>query len=225
MAHAKKELREEARRLRAEGWSVGGIARQLGVSRSSVSVWARDIQLTEAQIETIQERKKHYFAQSTGARKNREIYLDKRRAYQQIGRERAREGRPLHLIGCMLHWAEGAKDKNSVVFVNSDPNMMLLFVRFLREEMQIEDAAMAIRVHCHTKDVEEIERIKNYWLTLLQLPPESYKQTYYKVGSDTRKNSLVNGVCRLTVYRTELVQHIYGAIQEYGGFDNPAWLF
>jgi hypothetical protein len=26
------------------------------------------------------------------------------------------------------------------------------------------------------------------------------------------------------VYSTAIVQHIYGAIQEYGGFDEPRWL-
>jgi len=32
-------------------------------------------------------------------------------------------------------------------------------------------------------------------------------------------------VCALTVARsTPIVQHIFGAIQEYGGFEEPAWL-
>lgn len=36
--------REEARRLRAElGWSIAHIARELGVAKSSVSVWVRDL--------------------------------------------------------------------------------------------------------------------------------------------------------------------------------------
>jgi transposase-like protein len=40
---AKDWERSEARRLRAAGLSVGRIARQLGVAKSSVSVWVRDI--------------------------------------------------------------------------------------------------------------------------------------------------------------------------------------
>jgi hypothetical protein len=34
----------EARRLRAEGMSVGGIAKRLGVAKSSVSLWVRDVE-------------------------------------------------------------------------------------------------------------------------------------------------------------------------------------
>jgi hypothetical protein len=37
-------------------------------------------------------------------------------------------------------------------------------------------------------------------------------------------NRLPYGTCRLMVHSTQVVQHIYGAIQEYGGFDRPEWL-
>lgn len=36
----------------------------------------------------------------------------------------------LHLAGCMLYWAEGAKSRNTIEFANSDPNMVRLFCRF-----------------------------------------------------------------------------------------------
>jgi hypothetical protein len=39
-----------------------------------------------------------------------------------------------------------------------------------------------------------------------------------------RRNTLPHGTCRLTVHSTVIVQHLYGAIQEYGGFDRPEWL-
>lgn len=42
---AKKELWQEAQRLRAAGWSLRRIARQLEVSLSSASVWTRGIEL------------------------------------------------------------------------------------------------------------------------------------------------------------------------------------
>jgi AcrR family transcriptional regulator len=42
----KEAEREEARRLRAEGLSVRRIATRLGVAKSSVSVWVRDVEVT-----------------------------------------------------------------------------------------------------------------------------------------------------------------------------------
>jgi hypothetical protein len=39
-----------------------------------------------------------------------------------------------------------------------------------------------------------------------------------------RGNVLPYGTARLTVYSTFLVQSIFGAIQEYAGFERPEWL-
>lgn len=44
-------------------------------------------------------------------------------------------------------------------------------------------------------------------------------------GAISRRHILENGVGSLRVYKTKVVQHVYGAIQEYAGFDNPEWLF
>ena len=38
--------KERARELRAEGWVMNDIARELGVSKSSVSLWVRDVEFT-----------------------------------------------------------------------------------------------------------------------------------------------------------------------------------
>lgn len=226
MAHVKRETREEARRLRREGVSVRDIAQTLGVSKGSVSVWVRDIELTPEQIDCLKARRRHYKAQNQGARSNRAKFRAARQQYQQEGRVRARENRPLHLAGCMLYWAEGAKHQNNFLFVNADPNMLRLCMRFLREEMRIDDALITLRIHCHSDDATEQRRIEAYWLSTLKLPRSSLRKTLYKRGSETSKHVLPNGICGIRVLKSvALVHHIYGAIQEYGGFENLDWLF
>jgi hypothetical protein len=39
-----------------------------------------------------------------------------------------------------------------------------------------------------------------------------------------KKNRLPYGVCQLRLHSTPVIQHIYGAIQEYAGFEEPRWL-
>jgi transposase-like protein len=221
----KKDIQYQARELRQQGKSVKEIASSLGVARSSVSVWVRDIELTQEQKLVLHDRRRNYGDLNAGARATVEKSRAKRLAYQENGRLRAKASTPLHLAGCMLYWAEGAKIRNGVYFVNSDPNMMITFVRFLREELAVTNSEIALRIHCHTHDLNEIERIELYWLKLLDLPPSGLRKTYIKEGSSTRHNRLENGVCDIRVHRTDLVQHIFGAIQEYGGFENPDWLF
>jgi transposase len=47
----KLELQTRARALRKSGFSIKAIERRLRVSRSSVSLWVRDVSLTKKQIE------------------------------------------------------------------------------------------------------------------------------------------------------------------------------
>lgn len=223
--HAKREIRAKARELRMNGVSVRDIAQMLDVSRSSVSTWVRDITLTVEQVAALKDHQRRYAGQNAGGQSNRNLHRNQRMLYQAEGRQRAKEHRELHLIGCMLYWAEGAKAKNGVYFANSDANMLLLFLRFLREEMRIDDQAVKLLIHCHSSDPIEMQRIEQYWLDLLCLPSSALSKTQIKKGSNTRKNVLENGVCSIRVYRTQLAQHIFGAIQEYAGFDNPDWLF
>ena len=221
----KRLTREQARQLRQEGHAITDIALQLNVSKGSVSNWCRNIKLTESQKAVLQSRRKHWGRQNKGAQVNRDKAKEQRILYQQQGRERAKERRPLHMMGCMLYWAEGAKQKNIIHFVNSDAHMMKLFMRFLREEMKVSTDLISLQLHCHTSDENKQEQMKTFWSKLLQLPLDCFQKVQVKKGSDSRKNRLENGICAIRLSRTEYVMHIFGAIQQYCGFDNPEWLF
>lgn len=145
--------------------------------------------------------------------------------YRAEGRKIAQENRPLHIAGTMLYWGEGAKDQNSIRFINSDANMLLLFIRFLRDELAVQNHEIAIRIHCHNQHSDEIHKIEQYWLDLLQLPETSLRKTLTKHGNSLRvHNKFPNGFCTILVHQTRLIQHIYGAIQEYSGYDEPDWM-
>lgn len=224
----KRELRLQAREMRKQGLPLNDIVAALGVAKSSVSYWVRDIVLTESQLQQIKEQKKDRLAvaHQRGANTNREKFRKLRLSYQMEGRAKAREGRPLHLMGCMLFWAEGSKDKSELIFVNSDSAMLITYVRFLREEMNVPDDDITIRIFCHTTDESEITRMQQYWLNLFKLPETATRKTVFKKGSKIIHNSTLNGICRIRVKNSvRLTQHIYGAIQEYTGIDNPNWLF
>ena len=128
----------------------------------------------------------------------------------------------------MLYWAEGAKGRNTVKFVNSDPQMVWFFRRFLTEALAVEVDKIAMALNVYTTNGLSIEEIERYWLELLELPDSSVrKHTLNHLptsSSGKAKNKLPFGVCALVVHSSRVVQHIYGAIQEYAGFDEPAWL-
>jgi hypothetical protein len=128
----------------------------------------------------------------------------------------------------MLYWAEGAKARNQVKFANSDANMLRLFRDFLVRCMGVDPQSISLRINVYTNNGLSIEQIEGHWLSLLDLPRSCLRKhalNHTPTSSSGRsKRRLPYGVCTLTVSKTEVVQHIFGAIQEYGRFDEPKWL-
>jgi hypothetical protein len=222
---------KEARRLRSQGMPYKRIAAQLGVSVGSAFLWTRDIELTAEQLERNrrgpggpQNPENQRRRAAAWVARSREARLQS----QLDGRAAVREGNPLHLAGCMLYWAEGAKARNAIKFSNSDPRMLVLFRRFLTEALAIEIDEIVMTLNVYTNNGLSIEEIETYWLDLLDLPRSSVQKhtvNHMPTSSSGRaKNRLPYGVCTLRVHSTWMVQHIYGAIQEYAGFEEPAWL-
>lgn len=206
---------------------VKTIAEHLEVRRETASRWVRDLQLLESQIvdSPSTRHSPQYVARIKGAKRNQETAHQRRKQYQQAGRDKAKEGHSLHLKGCMLYWAEGAKSRSNVYLVNSDANLLKLFINFLRTELLIPEEAISLTIHCHTQTSTEIYRIEQYWLNTLNLPETSLRKTQLKIGKNSRKNIMAHGLCGVRVSSVKIAQHIFGAIQEYCGFDNPDWLF
>ncbi len=220
-----------ARELRGGGMSLKRIAAQLGVSPSSVMLWTRDITLTNEQIAANMNRgggpwdperlRAAAAARSASCRA-------KRAKAQAEGRARARAGDALHQAGCMLYWAEGSKSRNDVRLTNSDPRMIRFFCRFLVESLGIEPLDIRVSLNVYTNNGLSIGDIEDHWLKTLGLPRSSLRKhtlNHMPTSSSGRaRGRLPYGVCRVSVGSTRAVQHIYGAIQEYAAFDEPAWL-
>jgi hypothetical protein len=128
----------------------------------------------------------------------------------------------------MLYWAEGTKGRHAISFTNSDPRMLRMFRDFLTESLWIDVGRILLAVNVYTGNGLDIAEIERYWLGLLDLPKRNVRKhtlNHLPTSSSGRaKNKLPYGVCTLRVHNSWMLQHIYGAIQEYGGFDEPAWL-
>jgi hypothetical protein len=215
----KTSERDMARKLRRDGLSVREIEGRVGVARSTVSLWVRDLELTVEQRENLRVRPRGNNAAAFRAR---------RQLSQDEGRKTARRGEPLHAIGCMLFWAEGSRSVNIAQITNSDPAMLRLFARFLRHYFDVPDAKFRVCCNLFSDHIEKQHAIEQHWLETLELPREcltkSIVNVYSRYSKKKRQNKLPYGTCRLTVCDVRIAQHLYGAIQEYGCFERPEWL-
>ncbi len=228
-SNMKTRERERARRLRRDdGLPIKEIARRLGVSVSSVSVWVRDVELTQDQHRALLMLNPAYNRQRNGSAMSATRHRARRLAYQEEGRRLARHGEPLYVAGCMLYWAEGAKTRNQVRFSNSDPEMARFFVRFLRTYFAASDLHIRITCNLFADHIDRQLEIEHFWLQTLELPQSALCQStvnvYSKYSTKKRANKLPYGTCRVVVSRTRVVQTIFGGIQELGGFTRDSWL-
>lgn len=203
------------------------IARLVGCALSSISVWTRDIKLTPQQCAALGSRNPAINGQLV-AQANATKARARRIEFQEHGRARARSADHVHVAGCMLYWAEGSRSKNAVVFTNSDPAMAQYFVEFLRTEFAVADDQIRIDCNLFADHLERQCEIEEFWLATLGLPRSCLRKstvnTYSKYSQKKRRNRLPYGTVRICVHSTRVVQSIYGAIQEYGGFERPEWL-
>ncbi|CUW29822.1 MULTISPECIES: terminase gpP N-terminus-related DNA-binding protein [Streptomyces] len=188
---AKDDLRERARELRLQGWTYDRIEAELGCSRSSVSLWVRDLPRPEPRYTPAEQQalmREGLARQRAAADEKREE--TKRAARNQIGKLSDRE---LFLAGVSLYWAEGSKDKSydrreNVVFVNSDPGVIQVFLAWL-DLLGVERKRLRYVVMIHENaDVTGAER---YWADLVGADRSAFNKTNLKKHNPktVRKNT------------------------------------
>jgi AcrR family transcriptional regulator len=214
----KSEARQEARRLRAaDGMSIRAIAERLDVSKSSVSLWVRDIALTAEQEAALQANDPVRNGRLIGTQVYQERCRRRRHEAQEHGRALARAGDPVHRGGCMLYWAEGSKTRNCVQLVNADADLLETFLDFLRTCYAVPNQAVTFAVNCFLGNGLSLEEIEAWWLDRLSLPSSCLRKAIVNRPSSAsngrRGHVLPYGTGRIAVHSTDVIQSIYGAIQ------------
>ncbi|HKA27709.1 MAG TPA: hypothetical protein VKD88_10070 [Gaiellaceae bacterium] len=128
----------------------------------------------------------------------------------------------------MLYWAEGARNRNQLIFTNSDPEMVQVYVSFLRRAFGVERDRVRLTCNLFADHEERQREIEDFWLETAGLSRNSLCRStvnhYSRHSQKKRKNKLPYGTCRIVVNSTAIAQTIYGSIQELAGFDRPEWL-
>ncbi|MFF0476867.1 hypothetical protein [Streptomyces sp. NPDC004284] len=215
--NAKDDLRDRARELRTQGWTYDQIQVELGCSKSSISLWVRDLPKPERKRtpeEASQIARRGW--EPTLRRREEERQVVKRTAAAEIG---AMSERELFLLGVGLYWAEGTKDKpharrERVVFVNSDPGMIQIFSAWL-DLLGVEPERRKYCVMIHeTADTDGAER---FWGDLVGVDPSTFNKATIKRHNPRTNRKNVNAE-----YHGCLVIRILGSVDLYRRIEG-AW--
>ncbi len=205
--------RERAIALRREGMSLRDIVKIVPVAKSTLSLWLKQVSLSRPQKQRLTQKRLDAALRGAARRKSDRIALT-----QKIFEDAAKDvvsisKRELWLMGVMLYWAEGAKQKDHspstcLKFSNSDPVMLRLFVRWLEENFGVQSDILRFDVYIHESIKRTREELFEYWAIKIGVPLFSFKSVYLKKGNIKTKRKNIGeayfGLVRLTVPRSTI---------------------
>jgi transposase-like protein len=193
--NAKDDLRSRAVELRVDGWSINDIALELGVAKSTVSVWVRHLPLDP---DTERARQKALQAKRMSDGRWAAYRADRDARHAAVVADAARwvdglTDRELLLVGSVMYWCEGEKVKPwrknclAVAFINSDPVLISLFLRFLAA-LGFDHRRLTYRVSIH--ESADAGAATRWWAATLGVPADIFQRPTLKHHRATtrRKN-------------------------------------
>ncbi len=197
--------REKARLLRAENRTLAEIAELLGVSKSSVSLWVRDVPFTPSPRRYGPQRRPHPAHRA----KLDEIERCDAEARERIGR--LSEDAFL-AAGVALYAGEGAKTPGAVKFANTDPAMVEFFCAWLRYFFTPDEARLRGRVYLH--EGLDIDAAEEFWSEVTGIPRAQFGKPYRaKADPSIRRNKHEHGCAYVNYSCTRTHRQIMGLMR------------
>lgn len=221
--------RHKAIRMRLEGKSYSEIQRVLmGISKSTLSLWLKDVILSDDASKKIRERTRERSLRGLLKRNKNQTALAIRRRDQAQKSARAEikniSYENLFFIGIALYWAEGYKRpkmKNGreltghpISLTNSDPKLVKTFIEFLIKVCKVprERITANVRIFQHLNEISTLK----YWSETLGLSLKNFTKTYVGTSRSSMNkkpfNRLPYGVIQIRINNTPLFHRIIGWI-------------
>ena len=214
----KVEERNRARQLRSKGWSLRAIAFEIKCSKSVVSKWISDIQLTEKQIEKLKDN------QDRGRARAAQHPNSPKKKWERIRNEIIEQSSTempttfskteLKIIGAALYWAEGYNaSRNYFLFTNSNPDMIKVMMHFLKEccNVPLNKIKGRVNIHPHL----DIKKAEKFWLNVTGMHRCNLNKPLLAVSraSKHKKDTLPMGTFNIGICDVYLLSKVKGWIK------------
>lgn len=195
---------ERARSMRATGSTLLEIAEALGVSKSSVSLWVRDVRFTPKP----RQRPMFRAANPLHARRLAKIEQAQRDAADRVGMLSVDA---FLVAGVALYAGEGAKTGNGVQFANTDSEMVAFFCAWLRRCFTIDEARLRVRVYLH--EGLDLAAAQRHWSRVTGVPLTQFRTGYRAPADATIRRTKHEFGCAYVRYASaDVLREILGLV-------------
>lgn len=210
---ALREKKSEAIQMRKNGASYSQIKEKIKVSKSSLSLWLREMPLPEKRLRELRD------WSAIRIEKFQNTMRDKREKRWATVRECAARDiktlnkRDLLIAGLFLYWGEGGKTSvASTSLSNTDPAMLRFFVHWLQT---LGVSRARLRIHLHLYADMDIKTELRYWSKALNLPLISFTKPYIKTSNRSElsyKQKFTHGTCNVLHHNRDVSEYVLMAL-------------
>lgn len=216
-------LKQKAIALRLDGNSYGYIKKTLNLkSKGTISAWLKGLVIPKESKKKLEKNnliaiKKGLFSFNTDRTARIKVENDfvYKKGLNAIPKKINK--RDLMLIGTALYWAEGVKvgsEKPSprFIFSNSDPEMIKVFMRFVREVLCISDVDITGGIHLYPGI--DILDARSFWAKMTGLPANRFYiiTQISRASKGVRGKKLLYGTLHIKINRRLVFYKIKGMI-------------
>ncbi len=207
-------LKREVTKLRKQGKSYSDIRKIIKVSKGSLSLWLKDVPLTDSQKNALKDRRKRAVETYRKTmslkrlRRNSEYYIN------QIAKWIPLSDREVFVAGLFLYLGEGNKvSRSSIGITNTDPSVVKFALYWIINSLKV--PRDKIRIQLHLYNDMDIEKEINFWLDQLKMKRSCIVKPYIKKSFRTSldQKGYGHGTCGLFVHNTVIKENVLMAIR------------
>ncbi|HEY4479087.1 MAG TPA: hypothetical protein VI981_01905 [Candidatus Paceibacterota bacterium] len=121
----------------------------------------------------------------------------------------------LKSAGAMLYWAEGYNSPKGkgVDFANSNPQMIKLFLKFLRTTYELDEKRFRIYLYCYAD--QDVKGIISFWAETTDIPTSQFLKPYIRQDFRIDGRKMLHGLIHIRYHDKKLLIEIKNLIKYY----------
>lgn len=208
------ELKDKAVQSRRRGQSVRNIERKLGIPRSTLSGWFKNIALSKKHSEKLHQswlgalgKARQKAALWHHAQKQQRLLEAKEYAQTILEKIDGNDRFVLELALAVLYIGEGRKKSDATALASSDPAILKFYLNSLRRLYSVDESRLLVALHLRAD--QNSDEIKKFWSCQLKLPLQNFKQVYKdKRTIGIKTYSHYKGVCDITYCDVSIMRRL-----------------
>lgn len=179
MGSTRSKLKSTAVGLRKRGFSLKKIESEIGIRRSTLSGWLKNVQLTDSQREKLHNNWKEGLIKARekaaawhNAQKEVRL-LEAEQAALEVLERLPNDKYVLDLALALLYLGEGSKKNNETSLGSSDALILRFFIEALRKNYKV--PSVKFICYLYIRADQDPNQVKNHWSQKLGLPLENFR--------------------------------------------------